>query len=167
MNERELKILADRARRLALPPQVVEDESSLMKIVSFSLGTERYAIEASYVREICLLKEYTSLPSTPIYVFGVMNLRGEIIPIVDLRRILDLPIENPRLNFQIILRDKDQQLAILAETIIGLRSIKSKDLTHSLATLTGVRREFLNGITFDQISLLNVDRILKTNLLTA
>jgi purine-binding chemotaxis protein CheW len=61
------------------------------KYLSFSLGNEHYGLEITKVREIIGLIDVTPLPQTPKYVRGVMNLRGKIIPVIDLRSKFNLP----------------------------------------------------------------------------
>ena len=61
------------------------------KFLSFYLGNEEFAIRVSSVREIIGLQDITPVPQTPVYVRGVLNLRGRVIPVVDLRRKCGLP----------------------------------------------------------------------------
>ena|SRR5579875_79385 len=61
------------------------------KYLSFYLGSEEFAIPVSSVREIIGLQDITPVPQTPIYVRGVLNLRGRVIPIIDMRRKTGLP----------------------------------------------------------------------------
>lgn len=56
------------------------------KYLSFFLGTEEFAIPVSSVREIIGMQEVTHVPQTPVYVRGVLNLRGRVIPVIDMRR---------------------------------------------------------------------------------
>jgi purine-binding chemotaxis protein CheW len=65
--------------------------SNAHKYLTFCLGSEQYGIEILRVREIIGLIAITPLPRTPDFVRGVMNLRGRIIPVMDLRRRFDLP----------------------------------------------------------------------------
>lgn len=66
-------------------------DSNAHKYLTFCLGTEQYGIEILRVREIIGLIAITPLPRTPEFVKGVMNLRGRIIPVIDLRRRFNLP----------------------------------------------------------------------------
>lgn len=65
------------------------------KILAFCLGSEDYGLEILKVREIIGLIDITPLPRTPDYVKGVMNLRGRIIPVIDLRLKFGLPAAEP------------------------------------------------------------------------
>jgi purine-binding chemotaxis protein CheW len=61
------------------------------KFLTFHLGAEEYGIQVTKVREIMGIQQVTAVPHTPSYVKGVINLRGRVIPVLDLRRKLDLP----------------------------------------------------------------------------
>jgi purine-binding chemotaxis protein CheW len=61
------------------------------KFLSFYLGKEDFAIQVSSVREIIGLQDITPVPQTPSYVRGVLNLRGRVIPVIDLRKKCGLP----------------------------------------------------------------------------
>ena len=61
----------------------------LLEILEFTLGQERYAFPSSYVREVFPLTEITPLPGLPPYILGVVNVRGRILSVMDIRRLLD------------------------------------------------------------------------------
>lgn len=61
------------------------------KYLTFGLGTEEFAVQVLCVREIMGIQEITAVPQTPHYVKGVINLRGKVIPVVDLRLKFGLP----------------------------------------------------------------------------
>jgi purine-binding chemotaxis protein CheW len=61
------------------------------KFLSFYLGKEEFAIQVSSVREIIGLQDITPVPQTPVYIKGVLNLRGRVIPVIDLRKKCGLP----------------------------------------------------------------------------
>src|SRR5437868_115370 len=79
-----------RARQMARRADA-ETVSQTLPVLIFALGEERYAIELSALAEVLPLRGCTSVPGAPSAVLGVMNVRGEIRPVADLRRILELP----------------------------------------------------------------------------
>jgi purine-binding chemotaxis protein CheW len=62
----------------------------VLDLLEFRLAQERYAVEIRYVREVCGLGDLTPLPCTPPFVLRIVNLRGRVLPVPDLGRILDL-----------------------------------------------------------------------------
>lgn len=159
--ERNKEILKARAQALARDPQEEEIDGQYLDVVEFLLAYENYAIESSWVREVYPLKELTPLPGTPSAVLGVTNVRGEILSVIDLKKLFDLPERGlTDLNKVIVVRGGGTELGILADQILGLRSVPLKDIQSSLPALTGIREEYLRGVTSDRLVILDAKRIL-------
>jgi len=154
-------VLKARARALAEPGHADDPEVERIDILEFLLSGETYAIETSFIAETFPLVDFTSLFCTPPFVMGIINVRGRIVSIVDMRRFFDLPVVGlSNLNRVIVVRDKKMEFGILADSIIGVRSLPLQDLQASLPTLTGIREEFLTGVTADRLVLLDMGKIL-------
>ena len=160
--EEKRKILHARARLLAAGSKAkVTSPQSLLEVVEFVLGPERYGIESNHIREIHPLSEFTPLPCTPAFVLGLVNVRGQILSIINIKKLFDLPEKGlTDLNKVIIVRANHMELGILADAIVGVRSIPQEELHPALPTLTGVRAEYLQGITKDPMVVLDVEKIL-------
>jgi purine-binding chemotaxis protein CheW len=159
--EDQRRILRERARILAREPQSANTEEILV-VVEFILAQERYGIESTLIREVYPLKEYTPLPGTPPFILGLMNVRGQILSITDIRKFFDLPEKGlTNLNRVIILKNRDREFGILADDIVGIRSLPLKELQTSLPTLTGIRAEYLKGVTPDRLVVLEGEKLLK------
>jgi len=158
--EESRRILEGRARAAARPP-VKPDDGERLEVLAFSMAGETYGVETCHVREVCQLKDLTALPCTPPFVVGVMNLRGQILAIVDLRRFFELPARGlTELNRVIVLRGGDNELGLLADSIDGVRWVTASDLQEGLPTLTGIRERFLKGITGQLLAVLDGARLL-------
>jgi purine-binding chemotaxis protein CheW len=154
------RILEARARAAAKPP-ATPDDSARLEILAFSLAAESYGVETCHVREVCELRELTAVPCTPLFIAGVMGLRGRILAIVDLRRFFELPAPGlTELNRIIVLQGGDAELGLLADSIEGLRSVAASDLQQGLSTLTGTRAKFLKGVTAEMLAVLDGGRLL-------
>jgi purine-binding chemotaxis protein CheW len=155
-------ILRARARLLAAGgKRQVTSPHAFLEVVEFVLGPEHYGIESSRIREIYPLHEFTALPCTPAFVLGLANVRGQILSIINIKKLFDLPEKGlTDLNKVIIVRDHHMELGILADAILGVRSIALEDLRPSLPTLTGIRAEYLKGITKDSLVVLDVEKVL-------
>jgi purine-binding chemotaxis protein CheW len=161
--EEKQKILRARARSLAADSkaEAATAPHSLLEVVEFVLGREHYGIESSYIREIHPLSEFTPLPCTPAFVLGLVNVRGQILSIINIKKLFDLPEKGlTDLNKVIIVHANHMELGILADAILGVRSIALEELHPALPTLTGIREEYLKGITKDPLVVLDVERIL-------
>jgi purine-binding chemotaxis protein CheW len=153
--------LRARARALARPPGHTAAPETLLEVLEFRLAQERYAIETRYVREVYPLKDLTPLPCTPPFVLGIVNVRGRILPVFDLKKFFDLPDQGlTDLHRIILIEGNEMELGLLADVTVGVRSIPADSLQPSLPTLTGIRSEYLKGVTVERLVVLDVARIL-------
>ena len=154
-------ILRVRAQALARPPEHAPAAVTLLEVLEFRLAQERYALETRYVREVYPLKDLTPLPCTPPFVLGIVNVRGRILPVFDLKKLFDLPAQGlTDLHRIILIEGNDMELGLLADAAVGVRSIRVDSMQPSLPTLTGIRSEYLKGVTAERLIVLDVARIL-------
>src|SRR5665647_2485740 len=92
-SEQTKKILMDRAKVLAHEDKDETSRGESIRVVEFRLSNERYAIESMYIREVLPLKELTVVPCTPPYILGIINVRGQILSVIDLKVFFELPRE--------------------------------------------------------------------------
>jgi purine-binding chemotaxis protein CheW len=155
------QILRTRARALARPPVQMPAADTLLELLVFRLAQESYAIETRYVREVYPLKDLTPLPCTPPFVLGIVNVRGRILPVLDLKKLFDLPEQGVTdLHRIIVIEGNEIVLGLLADATVGVRPIAADSLQPSLPTLTGIRSEYLKGVTAERLVVLDVARIL-------
>lgn len=155
------EILSRRAKELAREP-VVESPADFLEVIEFLLAHEKYALESSFVKEVYPLKTITELPGTPAFVKGIINVRGRIVSVIDIKKIFDLPDKGlGDLNKVIILHSKGMEFGILADVIIGTGKVPLNGLQLSIATLTGVREEYLKGVAQDGLIVLDAEKILR------
>lgn len=153
-------ILQTRAQALARDPGAKVTEAAL-EIVEFSLATEHYAVETCHVREVFPFKELTPVPCTPAFITGIVNVRGRLITVVDLKKFFNLPTSGLHdLHQVIILHSEVMDLGILADDVVGVRSVLVRQLQVALPTLRGIGQHYLRGVTGDRLVVLNAARIL-------
>ena len=161
MQERKEEVLKARAKKLAQEPDAPEEDDQRMEVVEFLLTREKYAIESAYIREVYPLKELTPLPCTPAFALGIINVRGELLSVVDLKRFLDVPEKGLTNQSKVIIIQNDEmEFGILADVILGMRSIPPDEIQPSLPTLTGIRAEYLKGVTSERLVILDAAKIL-------
>jgi|SRR5882724_1218904 len=160
--EEKQNVLRARARVLAAGgKREAESPDLFLEVVEFVLGPEHYGIESRRIREIHALSDFTPLPCTPAFVLGLVNVRGRILSIINIKRLFDLPEKGlTDLNKVIVVHAGPMELGILADVILGLRSISAKEMHPGLPTLTGIRAEYLKGITKESLVVLDVEKIL-------
>lgn len=160
-------VLKSRAQALAREPErdVMNGES--VEIVQFRLADESYGIESSFVRAVLPLKAFTPLPGLPSFVLGVINMRGQIFPVIDLRKFFEMPEQGlSDLNRVIVLQGATIEFGILADAIVGIRSIPMNHIQSTLPTLTGVRQNYLRGVTQERLVILDAEKLLADKALT-
>jgi purine-binding chemotaxis protein CheW len=154
-------ILQARATALAKPTSREDGEGERIEVLEFLLAGENYAIESFFIKETLALVELTPLFCTPSFVLGLTNVRGRIVSIVDMRRFFDHPSGGlSDLNRLIIVSDGSMEFGVLADSIVGMKSLPLRELQEPLATLTGIRDEFLHGVTGERLALLDMGKIL-------
>lgn len=84
MNDKLNQVLKRQKRQVIDPSEKEREE--IVQLVGFIVGDEEYAIPILNIQEIIKPIEYTRVPSVPEYVLGVFNLRGSVIPLIDLRK---------------------------------------------------------------------------------
>jgi len=161
MDDQEREILKGRARGLAVVPATLPGDGELVHALRFSLGAETYAVENRHIREVLPFPRVTPLPCVPSFVRGIINVRGRIVSIIDLKSILGLPDTgfSPTCSV-IILQSPDVEFGLLADEISGLAAIPISSIQPSLPTLTDVRAEFLLGVTAEGLVLLDAEKLL-------
>lgn len=158
--ETRQRILKARAQALARAP-VAQVTETLIEVVEFSLATERYGIETGAVREVVPFKELTPVPCVPVFFVGLVNVRGRMIAVVDLKKFFDLPANGLHdLHQVIILHSEEMDLGILADEVVGVRSVPARQLQAALPTLSGIGQQYLRGVTGDRLVVLDAARIL-------
>lgn len=159
--EETRRILQARALALAQESMLDATVDEDIEVVEFTLAYEQYAIETRYVRQVASLENLTPLPCTPAFVLGIVNLRGAILPLIDLRKLFELPERGlTDLHRIIVLQSGKILFGILADTVTSVRRILLTHLQPSLPTLTGVRKNYLKGITFERLVVLDAEKLL-------
>lgn len=154
------RVLKARADALAHDPVSTADVERI-EVVEFILAQEHYAVESRHVRDVYPLEQLNPLPCTPRFVLGIVNLRGEILSVIDIKKFFDLPEKGlTDLNKVIVLESGNMRFGILADAIVGVHSIPVPDIQPSLPTLTGIRAEYLRGVTSGHLVVLDAEALL-------
>jgi len=159
--EEKRTVLRSRAKRLAQELEKRGADTDYLEVLEFLLAHETYAIDTMFVREVYPLTELTPLPCTPAFVFGLINVRGQILTVIDMKKFFDLPEKGiTNLNKVIVVRKDTVELGILADEIIGIRNIPVNELQPPLSTMSGIHAEYLKGVTGERLIVLDMERFL-------
>lgn len=161
------EILRKRAEIIARPLAGEDAGGEDLLVIEFILAGERYALDAEFVQEVAPVREITPLPGTPDFILGIINLRGAIRSVVDLRRVFGEASGGPgERGFAVILDDGDMEFGLYAEEVPGARALRPGTLAETLPTFTDVRADFLKGVTPDGMAYLDAARLLSDGRLT-
>lgn len=153
--------LKNRAIAMAQEPMQKKEASIIIEVIAFTLVTEIYGIESIFVKEVYTLTDFTPLPGAPSYIFGIINVRGQILPVIDLKKFFNLPEKGlGELNKVIILSNGQMEFGILADVVHGTQEIELEDIRGVPSTVTGIGEEYLKGVTKERLIVLNAKRLL-------
>jgi purine-binding chemotaxis protein CheW len=136
---------------------------ALGQYLVFHLGPEIYGVDISMVREIITLPPVTALPLTPDHVLGVINLRGAVVPVFDLRRKLQLPLEGGGEPVVVVLRLGSKLQGAVVDAVEEVIAVGEDEVQEAPEMSGQVRREHLRGLVHRQgrmIILLDLERLL-------
>lgn len=152
------RILTDRALTLAKPlKDGAPSMEEMIELLVVSLGGERFGIETLYALEAISLRELIPVPCTPAFVLGVVNYRGRILAILDLRRILNLPGEGVMEGSKVVAVEAGgMTLGILVNTVVGTISVLTSKVAPPPEALTGLRLALTRGVTEEFITVLDL-----------
>ena len=139
-------------------------EAIARRWLAFSLGSEDYALDISMIREILKPREITEIPRVPEFLLGIISLRGNIVPIFDLKRRLGLGVATIDEDSRIIVCQEGDRLAgLLIDRITQVTSIQEEGIEPPPAIFSGRDRALLDGVGRVQgnvLILLNIANVL-------
>lgn len=134
------------------------------QFLTFNLGEELYGVDILRVQEIKGYTSVTRIPNTPPHIKGVLNLRGTIVPIVELRTKFGMPtIDYTAFTVIIVVVVRDKVMGLVVDAVSDVLNIDKKDIQSPPQFGVKVDVSFLNGIgkSGDKlVALLDIDRML-------
>jgi purine-binding chemotaxis protein CheW len=147
-------------------PKIVEE---IIQIVGFKLDEEEFGVDVLQIREIVTLdKGITRVPKAPSFVEGVINLRGDIIPIVDLRKRFGLSIPPIGLNSRVVIVEigEETRVGMIVDSVVGVMRIAKSSIEDTPSITKGVDAYYISGVAkVDErlVVLLNLERALSSD----
>ncbi|MGQ9830630.1 MAG: chemotaxis protein CheW [Thermochromatium sp.] len=128
--------------------------SSSSTYVTFRLADETYAIDVLQVQEVLKLTDIAPVPGVPDYILGIINLRGNVVTVIDARRRLSLPVREPDESSRIIIIDVDNQnIGILVDSVAEVVQIPAESIDPAPALGNDQTSRFILGVTSSNDSL--------------
>jgi purine-binding chemotaxis protein CheW len=155
-------VLRARAAVLAEPLPEPPRAGELVGLVVFSLARERYGIEAGVVRQIVRFADFTPVPGAADYLVGVTNLRGEILPVFDLRRFFGLPQRGLTDQSRVLVLGQERhELGVLADETHEVMNLRADRILPPGGAAPSVGRDYIRGVTAEALVVLDGARLLR------
>ena len=145
-----------------------KSDTTIIQYLSFVLGKEEYAVDILRVQEIRSWEPVSRVPNVPIYEKGVVNLRGAIVPIIDLRERFSLSkAEYTSLTVVVVLQtgsgNHTRIMGVVVDSVSDVISVERVEIQGAPDFGTKVSNEFINGLVSvneRMVMLLDVDKLL-------
>jgi purine-binding chemotaxis protein CheW len=148
MTEDELRDLwYRRALELSRFPDHEKAQGNRLNLVTFTLGLDHYGVGLEMVREIQRAGRITPVPTAPDFIVGVMNLRGNILSVVDIRTFFGLPKVTIGDKTRIlVVEGAGLRIGILVERVDEITDVKEEDIKPPLSSDKGLAEDYIRGI---------------------
>lgn len=148
--------------------QTIQNSAEQVQFLTFTLGEEEYGVDIMMVREVKGWSDTTRLPNMPAYMRGVLNLRGIIIPIFDLRaRFTGVLTEATEKHVVVILAVGSRTIGLLVDTVSDILTVNTADIKVAPENQTQAPEKFVSGLlAFDgrMVVLLHIEVLLSADM---
>jgi purine-binding chemotaxis protein CheW len=121
--------------------------SETIQVVSFKLGSEEYGVDIAQVQEINRMVAVTHVPRAPQFMEGVINLRGQLIPIIDLRARFGMPRAEHTKNTRIVVTEIGaKRVGMVVDSVSEVLRLPVEHIEPAPEMITGVETEYIRGV---------------------
>jgi purine-binding chemotaxis protein CheW len=154
--ERARAVMEQRARDLARVPPRPPHATEVLEVVTFALADERYAVETCHTREVRPFPEFTPVPGAPDFLAGLVNLRGEVLAVFDLRRFFGVADRGLTDRSRVIVLGGERaEFGVLADAVHEVTTLRIDEVAEPPASVAGAGRDYLRGVTKDALIVLD------------
>ncbi|MCH7746006.1 MAG: chemotaxis protein CheW [Chloroflexi bacterium] len=126
---------------------IIDAAQTEKQLVVFDLASEGYGVDIGAVREIIRMQEITRVPKTPDFVEGVINLRGKVIPVIDLRKRFGLQVMDQSKDNRIVVVDIGKQdIGVIVDSVTEVLRISADSVEPPTSVITSADSDYLLGI---------------------
>jgi purine-binding chemotaxis protein CheW len=156
------KIMRDRAVKLSQASLKSESAEAGLEVLVFELGGERYALETGRILEVFPLTNFTPVPGVPDFLVGVTPYRGEILALVDLRKLFGMEVKGVTdLSRIVVLGVKKAQCGILVDKAQEVILLQPEEIIDQKPYSTGLEGKYFRGVTREALIVIDGDGLLK------
>ncbi len=137
-----------------------------VQLACFRVGSELYALDIMRIKEIIRPQKLTPVPKAPSFIEGVINLRGSVIPVADMRKRFDQPIdEDTRKNRIVICSLAGRNIGLLVDEVKEVKRFTRKEIAPSPHFIQGAQADYFLGVARrddDLIMLVDLEKVLSS-----
>lgn len=156
---------------ISLATPDVKEQRHEVQLACFKVGQELYALDIMKIKEIIRPQKLTAIPKAPSFIEGVINLRGAVIPVADMRKRFDQPIsEGNRKNRIVICSLAGKIIGLLVDEVTEVKRYGRNEIAPAPQFIKGPQADYFLGVARrgeDLIMLLNLEKVLSTEELIA
>lgn len=124
-----------------------KQDAELLQLVTFSIGEEEFGVDILSVQEIIRMMDITKVPRAPDFVEGVINLRGKVIPIIDLRRRFGLSTRDHDKHTRIIVIEINNMIVgFVVDSVSEVLRIPASTVEPPPPVVSGLESEYISGV---------------------
>ncbi len=139
----------------------------VLQLVSFTLGREEFGIDILRVQEINKMSSVTRVPNAPSFIEGVINLRGKVIPIIDLRRRFGMvKVDHDKNTRIIVVETHNKTVGFIVDSVKEVLRVPTSVVDPPPPVVAGISSDYIEGVgklNDRLLVLLNLDRVLASN----
>ncbi len=143
----------------------LSSNTDVRQYVVFKLGQDEYGVDIQKVTTIEQVKSIARVPRTPAYIKGVLNLRGDIIPIMDLRERFNLPVEPDTEDTRIIIiKIEEISIGIIVDSVAEVMNLTEADIENVTNFTTEFSLDYIMGVGKADgriVTLLNMEKLIR------
>lgn len=136
------------------------------QFVIYKLAGEQYGIDIGAVESIIRMQEVSALPQAPEFVEGVINLRGDVIPVIDLRKLFELPLSEKIDDTRIIVVEiEEMYVGMIVDAVTEVLTLQDEDIEPPSTLIVGNVANFITGIAKVEnqlVTIIDLRRVLQS-----
>lgn len=142
----------------------LKEAKELKEFLCFRLGDEEYGLDINYVKEVIKNRPLTEVPKTMDFILGIISIRGEVIPVFDIKKLLDIQSGIDSISSKIIIIEfGGEKVSLLADAITQISKLSLDDINPTPLNISGAKQEFIKGIAMlggKMVRILDLEKIL-------
>lgn len=145
----------------------IEEKDNYMEVLEFEINAgeynEKYAVEILYLTEVHSVKNVTKLPCTPAFIIGIINFRGKIISVVDIRNFLGFTtraVDVDDIKKVIVVKVNELEVGIIADSILACSLISPCEMQKNVLAAMNFKSKYFKGITREGSIILDIRNIM-------